>query len=231
MIKFSETNIVSELSETGLKDAFREIQPENAEEINPSSYWDSLFKKRESTNELTEDDLFPEIFGKAEDDFSFDFILDKEIENLLNIFYSPEWFKISEEEMYPLIKQLVDTLSKKLEIKDSPRLSFYEGQECDCGSFNPSTNTIRINHCQLSDPEELLNTIAHETRHAYQYQRALNPEMKTDLLYLVNFEYYISPIPIGEGKYLYFTDYLDQYVEAEARAFANLFEKKPEVAV
>lgn len=230
MIKFSETNNVSDLNGTGLIDAFREIQPETTKEINPSSYWDSLFKKRESINELTEADLLPEIFGREESEFSFDFVLDEELEDLVNIFYSPEWFDLDDEEKYHAIKQLVDTLSNKLGTKESPRLSFYDGPKSDCGSFNPGENTIRINLCQLSDPEELVNTIVHETRHAYQFQRAMNPETKTDLLYLVNHKYYISPVPIGEGKYLFFTDYHDQYVEAEARAFANLFAKIPEVA-
>ena len=230
MIKFSETNNASELVGIRFSEAFREIRPEKTEKSDPSSYWDSLFKKRESINELTEADLLPEIFGREESEFSFDFVLDEELENLVNFFYSPEWFDLDDEEKYQAIKQLVDTLSNKLGIKESPRLSFYDGPKSDCGSFNPIENTIRINLCQLSDPEELVDTISHETRHAYQFQRAMNPETKTDLLYHLNFEYYISPIPIGEGKYLYFTDYQDQYVEAEARAFANLFTKKSEVA-
>ncbi len=230
MIKFSETNNVSDPNGIGLNDAFREIQPEKNESFNPSSYWDSLFKKRESANEITEDDLLSEIYGKSESDFSFDFILDEDLEDDLNVFYSPEWFDLSEEEKYLAIKNLVDTLSSKMGIEDTPGLAFYDGPESDCGSFNPGDNTIRMNFFRLSDPEELVNTIAHEMRHAYQFQRAMNPETRVDLLYLVNFENYITPIAIGEGKYLFFTDYQDQYIEAEARAFANLFGKKPEVA-
>lgn len=229
MIEFSEIYNTSELNGIGFNDAFREIKPEKTENNNPSTYWDSLFKEK-TVKELTEDDLLSEIYGKAESDFSFDFVLDEDLEDELNVFYSPEWFELSEEEKYLAKKNLVNTLSSKLEIKDSPKLSFYDGPEADCGSFNPGENTIRMNLFQLSDPEELVNTIAHEMRHAYQFQRAMNPETRVDLLYLVNFDNYITPIPIGEGKYLFFTDYQDQYIEAEARAFANLFGKEPEVA-
>ena len=47
-----------------------------------------------------------------------------------------------------------------------------------------------------------------------------------DTLYKLNFENYISPISLADGKYLFFTDYQDQLVEAEARAFANIFTNK-----
>ena len=40
------------------------------------------------------------------------------------------------------------------------------------------------------------------------------------ILYLDN---YISPLPLPGGGWLFFTDYQDQYVEVDARAFANLF--------
>ena len=231
MIKFSETNNASELIGIKHSDAFREIRPEETEKSDPSTYWDSLFKKREPVNELTKNDLLSEIYGKAESDFSFDFIIDEHLADELSVFYSPEWFDLSEDEKYLAIKNLVDSLTSKLGIKDTPSLAFYDGPESDCGSFNLKENMIRVNLSQLSDPKELVNTIPHEIRHAYQFQRAQNPETKVDLLYQVNFENYITPFQIGEGKYLFFTDYLDQYIEAEARAFANLFAKKTEVAV
>ena len=63
-------------------------------------------------------------------------------------------------------------------------------------------------------------------RHAYQHQRATHQETLLDKLYQLNFENYISPVPLADGKYLFFTDYQDQLVEAEARAFANIFTDK-----
>ena len=48
-------------------------------------------------------------------------------------------------------------------------------------------------------------------------------ETREDALYRVNLDNYISPIPLLGGGWLFFTDYQDQYVEVDARAFANLF--------
>ena len=54
--------------------------------------------------------------------------------------------------------------------------------------------------------------------------------MQRNRLYKVNLDpdFYISPVLLPNGKYLFFTDYYDQLVEAEARAYANAFLKKEE---
>lgn len=75
----------------------------------------------------------------------------------------------------------------------------------------------------FNDSSELVNTIAHEMRHAYQEYRAGLLETREDELYRVNLDNYISPVQLPEGGWLFFTDYQDQYVEVDARAFANLF--------
>ena len=82
----------------------------------------------------------------------------------------------------------------------------------------------------MNDPDELIDTIAHELRHAFQHQKAMAPESALDMLYRVNFDNYISPLPLGDGKFLFFADYQDQLVEVEARAFAKQFSKM-EVAI
>jgi hypothetical protein len=91
------------------------------------------------------------------------------------------------------------------------------------GFYSPSDNTINLNRQYFDDPVELVNTIAHEMRHAYQEYRAGLLETREDALYRVNLDNYISPIPLPGGGWLFFTDYQDQYVEVDARAFANLF--------
>ena len=68
-----------------------------------------------------------------------------------------------------------------------------------------------------------MNTIAHEVRHAYQHMRADVLDTWKDALFKVNFDNYISPLPLLGGGWLFFVDYMDQYVEVDARAFANLF--------
>ena len=91
------------------------------------------------------------------------------------------------------------------------------------GFYSPSDNTINLNRQYFDNPVELVNTIAHEMRHAYQEYRAGLLETREDALYRVNLDNYISPIPLPGGGWLFFTDYQDQYVEVDARAFANLF--------
>ena len=78
----------------------------------------------------------------------------------------------------------------------------------------------------LDRPDLLRDVIPHEMRHAYQHQRSDLQETRQDELYRINFDNYISPVPLPDGKYLFFTDYQDQLVEAEARAFASLFSRK-----
>ena len=122
-----------------------------------------------------------------------------------------------------MVNEFSILLAEKLNIKNPPEVQFFSGPLDSCGSYNPNTNVISINRELFIDPGEIVDTIAHETWHAYQHQRALALENKQDLLYKLNFENYISPVPLGDGKYLFFPDYQDQLVEAEARAFASLF--------
>ena len=107
---------------------------------------------------------------------------------------------------------------------------YYDADKNDCGVYNHATHSTELNRSLLNDPGELIDTIAHELRHAYQHQKAMAPESELDLLYRVNFDNYISPLPLGDGKFLFFTDYQDQLVEVEARAFAKQFSKM-EVAI
>lgn len=82
---------------------------------------------------------------------------------------------------------------------------------------------MELNKALLKDPVELVDTVAHEMRHAYQNLRAENPQSINDLKYKYNYDNYVSPIRLSIGKYLLFNEYQDQFVEAEARAFAKLF--------
>lgn len=72
--------------------------------------------------------------------------------------------------------------------------------------------------------------IDNEGSHAYQEQRAMDPETEMDYKYLTNLSNYISPLFTENGDCILFTDYQDQLVEAEARAFANLFSGEEMVA-
>ena len=91
------------------------------------------------------------------------------------------------------------------------------------GNYNSENNMVNLNRKYFDDPCEIANTLTHELRHAFQEYRAEILDTWEDALYRVNLENYISPLPLPGGGWLFFTDYMNQYVEVDARAFANLF--------
>ena len=193
------------------------------------NFWDKVFSEHNDKvdiNEVDEDTPLAEIFGRFEDEFAFDFEINEDIQTVLDKFENGSWERLSDYERKTLVGELADLIGKKLGLDEIPEIAFFEAPENCCGAFNQVTNTVEINSGSFTQPKELINTIAHEIRHAYQYQRALKQETYKDMLYKCNFENYISPIELADGKYLFFTDYQDQLIEAEARAFANIFNEE-----
>lgn len=103
------------------------------------------------------------------------------------------------------------------------RFRFFDDEGGAYGDYNPANNMINLNKSYFSDSPEMANTLMHELRHAYQRFRAEILDTWEDALFRVNLDNYISPMPLPGGGWLFFTDYTDQYVEVDARAFANLF--------
>lgn len=223
MIKFEE--ISSEVQKVNPEntEAFKEIKPQ--EEMSKEAaddYWEGLFND-EIDNTESNDALLYDVFDRSEEEFDFDLNIDDDIIKLLQDIKDIEWQYLEEDEKMEMIDALSNKISEMLELKERPEVTYYDAEENDCGAYNQATNSIELNCSLLANPDELIETIAHELRHAYQYQKSMAPETRLDLLYRVNFENYISPISLGDGKYLFFTDYQDQLVEVEARAFAKQF--------
>lgn len=189
-----------------------------------NDFWNDVFEEQSGPfeNELSEEELFCEIFGRSEDEFDFDFDIDENVQEILDKFHEDKWNNLDESEQKDLIKELATAISEKLELDEKPEITFYDGPENSYGAYNPVSNLVEINSKNFQNPKEVIDTVAHELRHAYQCQRADKLETMEDMLYKVNFNNYILP-SLESGKYLFFTDYQDQLVEAEARAFANLF--------
>lgn len=130
---------------------------------------------------------------------------------------------MNEDERYSVAKEFADTLGKKLDLRDSPNIVLIDGENGTYGGYIQSKNCIEINRMYLDDPKELIDTFSHEMRHAYQHYRTDLLETKEDALFRVNFDNYISSLELPGGGYLMFYDYWNQYVEVDARAFANKF--------
>lgn len=91
----------------------------------------------------------------------------------------------------------------------------------ELGGFNPNTNTIRLNAKYLEDSDctELMDTIVHESRHAYQKRCVDYPNLTTVSDKVLdaweeNFDKYVSP----EDD---FVAYENQEIEKDANYFAS----------
>ena len=191
------------------------------------AFWDDHFTSNDKDVKSVNDEaLLTDIYDRDETDFIFDFEIDDEIKHILEKFEPDSWVELTDTEKESLIGELISALGYKLGLEELPSLKIFEDSKDKLGSFNISENLIEINKNIFDDPSEVIDTTAHEVRHAYQHQRAQKDETYVDKLYKLNFENYITPQLLPDGKYMFFTDYQDQYVEAEARAFANLFKQK-----
>ena len=205
---------------------YKDIKPESTLTMDEThSFWDEVFGKEPLflAEKLSGEDMWNEIFSREEGDFKFDFdIQEKKLQELLDGFGENKWSELSEAKMVETIENFLAYLSELLGIENIPTVNFFEDDENICGTFNQQTNTIDINRNTLHNPKEVVDTLAHELRHAYQHHRAAIFETDTDKLYAFNFENYISPSMV-DNHYIFFWDYQEQFVETEARAFANLF--------
>lgn len=223
MIKFGEITSEVQKVNTENTDAYKEIKPqEEMSKEAADNYWEDFFNDEIDDTEAA-DELLYDVFDRYEDEFDFNLDIDDDIVELLQNIKDTEWIYLDEDEKMEMIDTLSDKIGEMLELKEQPEVIYYDADENDCGAYNQAMNSIELNSSLLTSPEDLIETIAHELRHAYQYQKSRDPETRLDLLYRVNFENYISPISLGDGKYLFFTDYQDQLVEVEARAFAKQF--------
>lgn len=186
-------------------------------------FWKTEFQKAHDEVSLDEyDTLISEVFNRSEDELDIDFCIDDRLVDLLDQFSPETWEYMDDSEREEIISEFVNELSENLGLEDIPEVAVFDDDDA-YGFYSPIYDTINLNRRYFENPVELVNTIAHEMRHAYQEYRAGLLETREDSLYRVNLDNYISPIPLPGGGWLFFTDYQDQYVEVDARAFANIF--------
>ena len=146
-----------------LFDEVTSISPEKA-----VSFWDENFS--ESLPEIS----IKDILGYSEEDFSFGDYDISDMRELLKHFDEAIWSKMSEDEKIDKVDQAVEKISKILELEETPEVMYFEDDPSVCGQYYSGCNMLGINVCELNDPKELIDTIAHELRHAYQEQRTAN---------------------------------------------------------
>jgi hypothetical protein len=141
----------------------------------------------------------------------------EQLNSLLDGFAEDNWNNMELEGQKEQINGLFDYVNNVLNLDNPPNIEYYnEPEQGNYGGYNPSTNTLSINEYMLYDSNEAADTVAHELWHAYQHERASNPQSPKDFQYQYGFENYIRPDDDFDG-------YQNQLVEAEARAFADQF--------
>lgn len=227
MIHFSEKITKQESCELPSAENFKEIKPILSASPNEAQdFWNKVFNGNETAEdafELSDEEIIAEIFDRDENEFKLNFDANSpEIRTALLPFEQSTWENLSEFERTAAIDNLKDILSDKLSLSEKPNIEYFEDEKNNCGCYVSGEHKILINKNTFENPSEVVNTVAHEMRHAYQYERANIGETYTDILYRYNFLNYIYPKKVN-GKYVNFTDYQNQLIEAEARAFAKVF--------
>ena len=222
MIKLDSVTDISDIKE--MPEQYRSIKPaESTPDQEIAAFISNEFENARNIAEFdTYDRLLSDVFNRFEDEIDIDFSMSENTLALLENFRPDKWETMNDSEKKSQIEILAKAIGEELGIKDIPSVNISEGDD-SYGFYDPQRNSITLNSLFLSDPIELVNTIAHEMRHAYQHMRADILETREDALYKVNYENYITPLPLPEGGWLFFTDYYNQYVEVDARAFADKF--------
>ena len=154
-----------------------------------------------------------------------DYLQDAErLDSSLGAFQPERWQELDLNQQKEAMTELAEYVQEVTGLENPPTIEFYNNPvDGDYGGYMASTNTLSINEHMLYDSNEAADTVAHELWHAYQHERAMNPQSAKDYQYQYNFEHYISPKRDMFGRFVNFTEYQDQLVEAEARAFAEQF--------
>lgn len=141
----------------------------------------------------------------------------EQLYNILDGFQADNWENMALSEQKEQINGLFDYVNDVLRLENPPIIEYYnDAEQGNYGGYNPETNTLSINEYMLYEADEAADTVAHELWHAYQHERASNPQSTKDFQYQFGFDNYIRP---GDD----FDGYRSQLVEAEARAFADQF--------
>ncbi len=144
--------------------------------------------------------------------------------------YSQEhWEKASVEERKQILQDYMDQVIVIYGLKDVDRTiiwdknATYTPTRITWGSYTHDTHTVRLNERALSDSVgnwdsyDLLETVSHELRHAYQHEAVDHPTdymvtAETIATWKDNFDHYIRPEVDRTG-------YRNQPVEVDARDF------------
>lgn len=139
----------------------------------------------------------------------------RELEPCLDTFQQEKWEGLEEEERKAAISELADYNAEELGIEEPPDIDYYWGENAnEYGGYSYERNRIFINEYNMNDSLEMVDTVSHEYRHCYQYERANKMETIQDMQFRDGFDNYIEPDTDYDA-------YNNQYVEVDAREYAK----------
>lgn len=220
MFKFiKEVDESSESKETKPIDSFENIEPsEGLSTEDAMNFWDGELGEKYQEYEEKYSQYLTEIYNCSEDDFEYNVEITDELKDAISNFDSEKWDHMTDGEKIDAINNVKELVSKELGLSIVPETIYFSDNWGANGFYNPYDGSININieKSFMSDSKEMLNTVIHELRHAFQYESAERLETKEDALFKCNLDNYIDP-------YKSFYAYQEQYVEADARAYADAF--------
>ena len=228
MFKFErETENHNETNEFDDKsNPFEKIDPYEGMSVDEAiDFWHDEFNIKYQEFQENYSEYLSEVFNWSDEKFDFDINMSDELKSSISKFDESKWNEISDEEKVSILNEVKDLVAKELGLLDIPELNTFVDDWGPYGFYDPYSDTVNINieKSFLDDPKELLNTLIHELRHAFQWERSEVLDTKEDAMYRCNLENYITA-----DKSFY--AYENQYVEAEARAYADTFIKTYEEA-
>lgn len=136
-------------------------------------------------------------------------------ERALKQFNEAEWNKMSISEKKSAIEQLAKVISNELGLENPPNIKYYYEKGSTYGYFYDEDNALYINTYFFSNGDtpwvEIVDTVAHETRHAYQHELVLSG-VQNDIT-----DSYTNYISYDESPTLYY----NQPCEADAYSYGT----------
>lgn len=136
------------------------------------------------------------------------------------------WSNASIEQRKEILTKYLTELSVIYGVTVSSNINFYSGPNSERGSYSHSRRLVSINENYLTrkDSYQIMQTIVHEMRHAYQHAAVDDPDSyevsaETIAQWKSNFSNYKST---SDGSTTY-AEYVSQPVEYDAKNFAKQF--------
>lgn len=129
MIRFQDGQIRIVKPEIDTCDGFRNIRPSSEiSRTEAQDFWDDLFVNPEQKQEEFETDLLQDVYGRDEDEFTFEVNSDTgEVKQALDRFQTEHWKELSTKEKMGAISELGEEIAKILELSKIPNIKYYEG--------------------------------------------------------------------------------------------------------